>query len=210
MPHNATLVNDIAVGPLVAGIYLRANKNATCTNCMVLDGPVGASGFLADGGGSGETGDGNYSVTFHDLLAVSSSGTASYGLAVLANFGTWTWSAGYANAHGNKLNFYPYLPNSHVSKGTTVDAGLGSCKMWIPSTSSMKGAGGNGSDIGADVLYRYQGGVLTSQKLWDPITGQFPHGALVSGLNSVSGASAFDVNKRLNVDANACVLPSWY
>ena len=209
MPHNTKVVNDVAVGPLTVGTFIRANKNASCTNCMVLDIPYGEEGFLADGGGSGETGDGYYSVAFHDVLSVSSN-NALYGLAVLTPFGSWTWSASYANAHGHQWNYYPILPNSHLSHSTTMAPDLGSCKVWIPSGSSMKGAGANGSDIGADILYRYQGGVLTTQKLWDPITGQFPHGALVTGLNDVSGSSAFDVQKRLNVNANGCTLPSWY
>jgi hypothetical protein len=44
----------------------------------------------------------------------------------------------------------------------------------VPDGSNMKGAGADGRDIGASVLRRYQDGVLTTQRLWDPTTGAFP------------------------------------
>ncbi len=71
----------------------------------------------------------------------------------------------------------------------------------------MKGAGVGGADIGANVLYRYGNGVLTTQPLWDLITGAFPRGAIVRGVNDIPGSSLFDVHKRLNVNTNGCFLP---
>ena len=74
----------------------------------------------------------------------------------------------------------------------------------------MKVAGVGGADIGANVLYRYHNGSLTNQPLWDPVTGAFPHGAIVAGVNDIAGSSAFDVHKRLNVNTNGCPFPSGY
>ena len=74
----------------------------------------------------------------------------------------------------------------------------------------MKGAGTNGEDIGANILYRYQDGILSDVPLWDPSTGEFPHGALVKGINDVAGQSLFDVHKRLNVNSNGCTFPVGY
>jgi len=74
----------------------------------------------------------------------------------------------------------------------------------------MKRAGKNGADIGANVLYRYQDGVLTTQPLWDPVTGQFPCGAIVPGVNDLPGASCVDVHQRLNVNTNGCPFPAGY
>jgi len=71
----------------------------------------------------------------------------------------------------------------------------------------MKGAGKNGADIGANIIYRYEDGILTDQKLWDQTTGQFPCGATVSGMNDIVGSSCFDVNQRLNVGVNGCPIP---
>jgi len=65
----------------------------------------------------------------------------------------------------------------------------------------------NGEDIGANIPYRYQDGVLTEQPLWNPATGESPHGAIVAGVNDVSGAS-FDVHQRLQV--NPAALPLAY
>ena len=87
-----------------------------------------------------------------------------------------------------------------------VDPQMGSCIVFIPQSSPMKGAGKNGEDIGANILKRYEDGVLTDQTLWDADTGAFPCGAIVSGLNDVSSSSCFDVHERLNVNANGCAL----
>jgi hypothetical protein len=38
--------------------------------------------------------------------------------------------------------------------------------LFIPPNSPLKGAGQGGSDIGANIIYRYQDGVLTNQPLW--------------------------------------------
>ncbi|WP_407272006.1 hypothetical protein [Radiobacillus sp. PE A8.2] len=90
-------------------------------------------------------------------------------------------------------------------KGMGLEAGQ--CLVYIPEDSNMSGAGEDGADIGANILYRYQDGELTDEPLWDPVTGQFPHGAIVEGLNDIPGQSAFDVNERLNVNYNGCTLP---
>jgi hypothetical protein len=93
---------------------------------------------------------------------------------------------------------------------SAINPQLGACKVWIPDGSPMKGAADDGDDVGANVLYRYQNGTLTSQRLWDPASGSFPHGALVAGVNDVPGESAFDVHERLNVNTNGCRFPVGY
>jgi hypothetical protein len=78
------------------------------------------------------------------------------------------------------------------------DPGLGSCKVFIPDGSPMKGMGQNGEDVGANIVCRYENGMLqVGNPLWDPATGQFPCGAIYHGINDLSGESCFDVNKRL-------------
>jgi|GEM_PF-6647641 len=92
-----------------------------------------------------------------------------------------------------------------------LDPELGACKIQIPESSPMwtwsDGALGR---IGAEMLYRYEDGVLTSAPLWDPITGEFPCGTIVSGLNDVPGRSCFDVHERLGVDSPECPFPEGY
>jgi len=74
----------------------------------------------------------------------------------------------------------------------------------------MKGAGKNGADIGANIIYRYEDGILTDQKLWDQTTGQFPCGATIKGVNddaTFPNSSCVNVHKRLNVGVNGCPIP---
>ncbi|MBI2558897.1 right-handed parallel beta-helix repeat-containing protein, partial [Candidatus Woesearchaeota archaeon] len=94
--------------------------------------------------------------------------------------------------------------------GVSATSDLGTCKVFIPDASSLKGKGKNGADIGANILYRYENGVLTNKPLWDPITGEFPHGAIIPGVNDIAGQSAFDVHKRLNINTNGCAFPAGY
>jgi hypothetical protein len=74
--------------------------------------------------------------------------------------------------------------------------------VYIPAGSNMKGAGKDGADIGANILYRYENGILTCRPLWNPLTGAFPCGAVVPGVNDLAGSSCFDVHQRLNVKIN--------
>jgi parallel beta-helix repeat protein len=116
----------------------------------------------------------------------------------------------YLNSYGHWQNYGPGLdpskPEDVMEELSQVDPQMGSCIVFIPQSSPMKGAGKNGEDIGANILKRYEEGVLTDQALWDQETGAFPCGAIVSGLNDVSSSSCFDVHERLNVNANGCTL----
>ena len=116
----------------------------------------------------------------------------------------------YLNSYGHGQNYGPGLdpvkPEDVKEQLSEVDPQLGTCIVFIPRDSPMKGAGKNGEDIGANILYRYEDGILTDQPLWDPVTGAFPCGAIVPGLNDVPGSSCFDVHERLNVNANGCNL----
>ena len=120
-----------------------------------------------------------------------------------------TWTVNSPNSFENRLNYNPSSDTNWVAK-KTVDPLLGACRVWIPDNSPLKRAGKNGEDIGANILYRYKNGVLTNVPLWNPTTGEFPHGALVAGLNDVAGQSLFDVHKRLNVNTNGCSFPANY
>ncbi len=97
----------------------------------------------------------------------------------------------------------------HSKSVKPVGMGLeeGECIVFVPEDSNMKGAGKDGDDIGANILYRYKDGKLTNNPLWNAVSGEFPHGALVEGINDLPGESLFDVHKRLNVNHNGCWLP---
>ncbi len=123
----------------------------------------------------------------------------------------------YSNSHGNSTNYYPSESNISDNSGnirnsvsiTPAKMGLetNQCIVYVPPDSNMKGEGKGGGDIGANVVYRYVDGILTDEKLWDQTTGQFPCGAIVSGINDIEGDSCFDVYERLNVGVNGCPIP---
>ena len=100
--------------------------------------------------------------------------------------------------------------DANFTNTSTDDPIMGTCKVFIPNGSNLKGAGLGSADIGANVLYRYENGSLTNQPLWSPATGAFPCGAIVAGVNDIPGQSCFDVNQRLNVNTNGCGFPSGY
>jgi hypothetical protein len=101
-------------------------------------------------------------------------------------------------------------PATTPPPSVSATSDLGSCRVFIPASSSLKGKGKNGQDIGANILYAYENGVLTGKPLWDPQTGRFPCGAIVPGVNDLPGQSCFDVHTRVNVHTNGCPLPQGY
>ncbi len=89
-----------------------------------------------------------------------------------------------------------------------ADPAFGACYLWAPSTSPLRGAGTDGSDIGATVLYRSVDGVLTGKPLWSK-TGKFPCGAVVEGVND-GEARCSNVGTRLRINQNGCEFPAGY
>jgi hypothetical protein len=177
-----------------------------CTNCTMI-------GFASWAGGVTITKDSqqpiNSKASFDciNCLSISNPGYGFYiDTGIISN-----WTLQFPAVYNNKTNFYP-ATNSRITNPVILASNeLGSCKVFVPSSAkSLKGKGKNGADIGANVLYRYENGVLTSQPLWNPITGEFPGGAIISGVNDLAGSSRFDVHKRLNVNTNGCSFPAGY
>ena len=121
-----------------------------------------------------------------------------------------TWSSSSLNIFNNRDGPPIAAPTAADAAATRIDPDLGGCIVFIPESSPMSGAGADGEDIGANVLFRYQDGVLTDRTLWDASTGAFPCGAIVPGVNDIPGASCFDVHERLHVNSGGCNLPVWY
>jgi hypothetical protein len=89
-----------------------------------------------------------------------------------------------------------------------IGTGPDDCIAFVPSDSTMAGAGENGQDVGANILYRYVDGVLGTEALWDPATGTFPCGAVVEGVNDDPANSCIGVHERLHVGTAGCPLPA--
>jgi hypothetical protein len=130
--------------------------------------------------------------------------------------GMLQWSVLGANAFDNETDFGVDEPiddaegivqNSLSEPADDIGLELGQCAVFIREGSAMKGRGIEGADIGANVLYRIVDGEITEEPLWDPQSGGFPCGAIVTGINDVAGQSCFDVHERLNVGHDECPLP---
>lgn len=128
-----------------------------------------------------------------------------------------SWLVEHSNSFGNGGADYPgteavddeagNIRRSLSVEPTGMGLDEGECIVFVPEGSNMKGAGKDGADIGANILYRYVDGVLGDEPLWDPVTGAFPCGAIIEGVNDVPGASCFDVHERLHVNSGGCMLP---
>src|SRR6185312_14076853 len=82
------------------------------------------------------------------------------------------------NAINNANDFYPASSPTYTNN-MSVPPGMGVCKVFIPDNTPMKGKGQNGEDVGANIVCRYENGMLqVGNPLWDPATGQFPCGAI--------------------------------
>jgi hypothetical protein len=203
-PVDNLFENFVATAYANVGLNARGARNTQCNNCSFLGSTSSINGVAANVSSSNPGDGGPYSIFGTNILARTHNGT---GVIITKDINQWAFQA--INSFAGTPNYNPASSSNYTNK-QSIDPQLGACKVFIPEGSPMKGAGKNGADIGANVLYRYQNGVLTSQPLWDPQTGRFPCGATIPGVNDIVGSSCFDVHKRLNVNANGCSLPSGY
>jgi hypothetical protein len=82
-----------------------------------------------------------------------------------------------------------------------------SCVAYLAPSSPLRGAAGVEGDVGANVVSRYVGGVLTSEPLWQRETGAFTCGAVVPGINDDPSQSCIGVHERLRIGTAGCSLP---
>lgn len=194
-PTNTYFENVVAIGSDSVGLFQEGGRLSTCKNCTVLNGNYGLLG-------SDEAWTPNGSSEFINLLAVGN--TVGIDMTRAPNF-----TISFVNSFGNGTNYIPGSEDTRYSGARSTDPQLGTCLVYLPDGSPMKGAGQGGADIGANVLYRYENGTLTTTPLWGP-DGAFPCGTVVAGLNDVAGSSCRDVHQRLNVNSNGCAFPSGY
>ena len=214
--------NDVSMDHAI-GFFMRTAINSTLTNVSIFGGT--GSGVVADNPYDARRANATTAcnnrpcthnhtpgITIVNSVAVGSAGGYAVGNASEFITRVFRFSTGWQNASGTwgggtetrEVATTPPNPPG------VVDPLFGACRVFVPDASPLKGKGLGGADIGANVLYRYQDGVLTTTPLWDPATGEFPHGAVIAGVNDVAGQNVFDVHRRLNVNANGCQLPSWY
>ncbi len=146
--------NNVSIGAL-NGAAIRADTNLTFTNHTAVE---GESGFYYQKGDY--TGDVNI-VLKNSYFAGNRYGLLGYGGINVDN----TYNDINNNSDGN---YYGHSAEGagelHIDPGyDTTTYGKGA---YLIRTGMLKGHGENGANIGAEIIYRYQDGVLTNVPLW--------------------------------------------
>lgn len=221
--NNDNLINFVTINNSNVGVYARGQVNFNVTNATIYNGAsIGVQAdFVANAYNPNFTGSTSSLYLTNDLI-FNNAGT---GISISQ---TPTWLSNYTNSYNTGTDYSLSkttndqsgdIQNSLTIAPTLMGLGANQCIVYVPggnrganpkiggNSSNMAGAGQGGVDIGANIIYRYENGILTDQKLWDQTTGQFPCGAVVSGVNDIAGSSCIDVNQRLNVGVNGCPIP---
>lgn len=198
--------NVVVVGSANHGIFLRGGRNLVVRNATITG--SGNDGFQAD--------------NVHDIVSPSvyltnvlAFDNAWLGLNVSSDF---LGSVGRAFAITHSATNDGFAPSEPIGDDAgdirsslalgpaTMGLSGAGCVVYVPaSETALKGKGAGGADIGANVVYRYQDGALTSEKLWGP--SGFPCGAIVEGVNDLPGSSCRNLHERLNLGPGKCPLP---
>jgi hypothetical protein len=202
MPHNTVLTDNIAISgyDTTAGFSSESAKNTVLdrNTAITVNGQTGFQFIRHDDNG----GDGTYSAHVDHALATQASGEAQgNGFYAYASSGTLSTTGEGINAF-NWLT--PFTGLGSVTSQATSDPQLGGCKAWRPDGSWAKL-----NAVGADVLYRYDNGTLTTTPLWDE-SGNFPSGTIIAGWNDVVGSSLSNLKNRLAVNTASCPFPAGY
>ena len=150
--------------------YGYADQNNYFENILLYDNNYGLRLYDDDGGGRNDTIK-NITIvgSLHPAIIVDAENSDStiQNALLYDNARAFSGSAdhmSYINAIGNGNNDIPNCTEGCLS----VDPGFSPypARLTIPDHSPMKGAGENGSDIGANICYRYENGILTDIPLW--------------------------------------------
>ena len=183
------------------GVYIRGGSNLQADAITSIRN--GLHGFSFD-----DVGDPNpVSFSLSHALSVENAGS---GINVS---GVDSWEILDSNSFGHTRNFSTDDP-ARVMRSTEIDPELGDCLVYIPEASPMKRAtaapadGGALSDIGANIVYRSEDGTVGTVPLWDPVTGEFPCGAVIPGVNDDPATSCLGLSARLHVGGtSSCPIP---
>jgi hypothetical protein len=217
--------NATVVGAASSGVYADSNATDICRDHCIggtNDNADCAVASQCPGGVCGINPE-TCSVT---LANIASWDNTAYGIGIVSHDSSAmdsTSAAGNAINYGGQAGTCGSAPHTCVNKLTTtptlMGTGANQCIAWVPASSSMHGIGTGGmwdtgapaTDIGAEILYAYEDGVLTAMPLWRNSDGRFLGcGATVAGVNDVAGSSCVSVHERLNVKYDGCAFPLGY
>jgi hypothetical protein len=207
MPRNDLYENCVLIQLNTTSIYERGCKNSMVNNCSIFNSAVSA--ITVDNNG-GVSGDGFMSFFARNVLIVNPVGPT---VTITADIDSWSCT-NFNIYNGNATVPVTSNANGSFVNKTLINPNFGTVRCWVPDASPMKGAGVGGADIGANVLYRYETPVgaptpvLTTTPLWDITTGEFPHGAIITGVNDTAATSCYNVHTRIGV--NPANFPSGY
>jgi hypothetical protein len=218
---DAILENSIAINGIQNGMRASSVKNATIKNVTFFNN--GNTGSVIDGSTATITGP---SVTVTNALSFTNGGLE---FSINNTYYGANWLIDYSNKGGSTGTMSPsthaQITNMNTTTPTLMGTGTNQCIVYVPGghdgqggtnpqiggvSSNMAGAGENGEDIGASIVYRYENGVLSNTKLWNQSTGAFPCGATVTGVNddaTFPNSACVNVHERLNVGVNGCAIP---
>ncbi len=163
-------------------------RNTQVTNATWIN----LAGGSSPNAGAYFFGDGNASFTLTNALVKDY--TSTYGIVAS---GQSSWNIGYTDSYNNWSGFQP---TSNVTNSmSTAPTNLNGCVAFVPAASNLHGAGVAGADIGANVLYAYEGGTLTNKPLWSGITKKWQFaGAVVAGVNDTVGLANIETRLHPN------------
>jgi hypothetical protein len=187
--------NDVVRGGAV-GFWSNGGVRVQIENGSIFDVTESGVLFSIDAENVGLT-----SSAFARATQVSAAANAGY-----RSMGYVDWSFARCNAFGPTQSFVPR--DGHVDDPTELDPELGGCYVVVPPGSPLRAAA-PGAGVGANIVFRYEDGQLTTTKLWDQTTGAFPCGATVPGVTDASRAdvSCIGVHTRAHVGSSGCAIP---
>jgi hypothetical protein len=228
------LLGNVVVSPAHSGFLLDSHQCGTQAPCPQQSRVVVGTELTDDvtiGGGTGILSNGTVNTVVNQFSAigaasgvvmdkapynvgVGATSTTVNSLAVgfttvgFSSMGETTWGFDHCAASTTSgVPAFSPAASPHVTSTVALDPALGGCLVYLPMASPLRGAGAGGRDVGAEVVYRYQDGLLTTERLWDAVTEAFPCGAIVPGLNDDPTQSCIGVHQRLQVGVGGCPPP---
>lgn len=189
------IVNGVAVQtPL--GVSVDAGPGTRVDNVTLVD---------VTSGVALKRGAGNAGLEFSASAARSV--VRGYSGVAFSATGAADWSFDHCAAQAPATEAVAFSPDDQRVQLPVAAPDDDACLAYLGPESALRGAAGADGDVGANVVYRYHDGTLTHEPLWDPVTGAFPCGAIVPGINDDPSQSCSGVHERFRVGTPDCALP---
>jgi|GEM_PF-4437665 len=200
--------DQVSVGMAQNGLYLRSPINADVQGFTAHTSNAPNRGIVLND----QDGAPSRSATIRNMMLIDTTGASATAIDTLTISHSQEWGAvsSWGSGTSGRTDSPPEPPGD-------VDPQFGACRVFVPDGSPFKGVGFNGQDIGATVLFAYEHGVLTNEKLWDSTLSGANRGklrfgpAVVAGVNDSSTGNVRDtVHQRLGFGNNSCNFPAGY